>query len=131
MPSFALLKHLHGIEARFGRRRGVRWGARTLDLDLLGSGGLIRPGPQDVRAWMDLSPAHQMERTPTELLLPHPRLQDRAFVLIPLAQIAPQWRHPVTGRSVATMLGALPASKRQEIRPIGPVDGVVNRNLRA
>lgn len=79
-----LLKALLAIEKGFGRVRKTRNEPRTLDLDLIDYGGLI---------------------TDTEQLsLPHPRLHERAFVLRPLADIAPQWRHPDTGQSVQVLL---------------------------
>jgi 2-amino-4-hydroxy-6-hydroxymethyldihydropteridine diphosphokinase len=57
-------------------------------------------------------------RVPDRLILPHPRLSERAFVLIPLADVAPDWRHPLTGRSVAAMAAALPAARRAEVRAL-------------
>ncbi|SEI84023.1 2-amino-4-hydroxy-6-hydroxymethyldihydropteridinediphosphokinase [Sphingomonas sp. OV641] len=73
----ALLRELKAVEQQFGRRRGRRWGARVLDLDIiLWSGGRVR------------KPA---------LKIPHPAFRTRDFVLAPLARIAPQWRDPVTG----------------------------------
>lgn len=113
-PEVALEK-LHGIEADFGRARTVRWGPRVLDLDLIGAGDLIRPTRAIVQQWIDLPPELQTARTPDELLLPHPRLQDRAFVLVPLADVAPHWRHPVLGKTVAELLDALPAQARREV----------------
>jgi 2-amino-4-hydroxy-6-hydroxymethyldihydropteridine diphosphokinase len=95
----ALLAALHGIEARFGRVRGERNAARTLDLDLLDLNGLIRAAPAPV--------------------LPHPRLGQRAFVLAPLAEVAPGWRHPVTGETVEALLAALPEEDRDACRPLG------------
>lgn len=114
----ALLAALHEIEARFGRARALRWGARTLDLDLLAQGDAVLPDPATEARWRTLPPARQREETPDRLILPHPRLQDRAFVLIPLAEIAPLWRHPVTGQTVAEMLEALPEADKAAICPI-------------
>lgn len=94
----ALLAALHRIEARFGRVRGERNAARTLDLDLLDLNGLVRASPPPV--------------------LPHPRLAQRAFVLAPLAEVAPGWRHPVTGETVQALLAALPAEDREACRPL-------------
>jgi len=90
----ALLAALHGIEARHHRQRPFPNAPRTLDLDLLDCHGAVLDGPA--------------------LTLPHPRLHLRGFVLHPLAEAAPGWRHPVTGASVEALLAALPA---QECRP--------------
>jgi 2-amino-4-hydroxy-6-hydroxymethyldihydropteridine diphosphokinase len=83
-----LLAHLHGIERQFGRVRGSRNEARTLDLDLLDFDGRVREGD------------------PT---LPHPRLDARAFVLYPLRDVAPDWRHPAGGLTLSELITALPA----------------------
>lgn len=122
-----LLDHLHRIEARAGRVRGRRWAPRVLDLDLLACGSAIRPDRVTLRKWMTLSEARQVRDAPEDLILPHPRLADRAFVLIPALDVAPDWRHPATGRSIRTMVAGLSSEKRREIRAVGPVDGVVNR----
>jgi 2-amino-4-hydroxy-6-hydroxymethyldihydropteridine diphosphokinase len=89
----ALLARLHEIEMNFGRVRAVRNAPRSLDLDILDYDGRIESGP----------PA-----------LPHPRIESRGFVLIPLRDIAPAWRHPVSGHSVEELIAALPdvAAKR-------------------
>lgn len=86
-----LLATLHRIEAQFGRVRtaGTVNAARPLDLDLIDYNGVVR----------DHEPP----------ILPHPRLESRAFVLRPLAEIAPNWRHPKSGRSLKDLLQALPA----------------------
>ena len=84
-----LLARLKAIERAFGRRRGQRWGARVIDLDIVAwSGG----------AW----------RSPG-LIVPHPRWRERDFVLAPLASIAPLWRDPVSGRTVRQLLARLTA----------------------
>jgi len=88
-----LLALLHSVENAFGRVRTVRNAPRVLDLDLLDHRGAVRDGPESPQ-------------------LPHPRLADRAFVLLPLRDIAPGWRHPVLGRTVAELLESLPQDQR-------------------
>jgi len=90
-----LLKQLHRIEAAFGRVRSHRWEERTLDLDLIDYNGLI---------------LH--ETAENRLILPHPRAAERAFVLGPLAELAPEWRHPVLSVSVSELLAAQPGADR-------------------
>lgn len=94
-----LLGRLHAIEASFGRVRRIRNEARPLDLDLIDHRGTISDGCGG-------GP-----------VLPHPRAGERAFVLLPLADIAPGWRHPVSGDSVKALLAALPPDG-PEIRPV-------------
>ncbi|MCB1336828.1 MAG: 2-amino-4-hydroxy-6-hydroxymethyldihydropteridine diphosphokinase [Maritimibacter sp.] len=114
----ALLQHLHGIEAEFDRRRETRWGARTLDLDLLSMDDLVLPDQRAFRRWQELAPEAQKAQAPEGLVLPHPRLQDRGFVLMPAAEVAPDWRHPVLGLSITEMLVALPAEALDGIAAI-------------
>jgi len=112
-----LLALLHRVEQDHGRTRDTRWGMRTLDLDLIAFGATILPDRAIWTRWHDLPPAEQARTAPDTLILPHPRLQDRAFVLVPLADVAPDWRHPVTGRSVTEMRDALPAADLAEVVP--------------
>ena len=93
----SLLALLHEIEAVFGRVRSLPNTPRVLDLDLLAYGAVVREGTAPP-------------------LLPHPRLSIRGFVLHPLADIRPNWRHPVTGRSLPEMIAALSAD--QIVRPL-------------
>lgn len=92
----ALLAGLHRIEAELGRTRRIRWEARVLDLDLIALGDRLRDDP--------------------DLVLPHPAVMERPFVLVPLLDVAPAWRNPRDGRSAAQVLGALDASG---VRPSG------------
>lgn len=110
-----VLEMLHAVEARFGRERVQRWGRRTLDLDLIAAGDIVLPDRQVYAEWQALDPAQQARAAPDQLILPHPRMQDRAFVLIPLADIAPDWCHPVLRRTVRQMVQALPAKDRAEV----------------
>ena len=92
-----VLKQLHAVEAELGRVRGERNAARLIDLDLLDHRGEIAP------------------EAPGRATLPHPRLAERAFVLKPLADVAPDWRHPVTGSPIRRLLDALPADQVTEV----------------
>lgn len=117
-----LLKALHAIETAHGRTRRQRWAPRSLDLDLLAIDGCVLPDLTGFLAWRDLPPERQGDAAPPGLVLPHPRLQDRAFVLVPLAQAleraACSWRHPVSGETVDEMLMLLPKTERDAIKPL-------------
>jgi 2-amino-4-hydroxy-6-hydroxymethyldihydropteridine diphosphokinase len=90
-----MLARLHEIEAEAGRARSVPNAPRSLDLDIVDIGGLVRDAPDPV--------------------LPHPRAHERAFVLLPLAEVAPGWVHPRLHRRVDDLIAALP---RQEATPL-------------
>ena len=88
----ALMAKLHTIERSAGRRRRKRWGPRCLDLDLLDYHGLTRSGARNT-----LKP----------LRLPHPGIADRRFVLAPMLEVAPIWRHPINHQTASDMLKKL------------------------
>ncbi|MCP1336114.1 2-amino-4-hydroxy-6-hydroxymethyldihydropteridine diphosphokinase [Futiania mangrovi] len=106
-----VLDALHEIERKFGRTRRVTWEARTLDLDLLDAGSRVQPAdwPGDTT----VKPGAPALSRP--LALPHPRLHERAFVLYPLRDAAPGWRHPVTGASPDEMIAALGPHEPPEV----------------
>ena len=118
LPAEGLLSALHQVESDFGRRRIKRWGARCLDLDLLFCADAVLPDMAEFQRWYRLDAARQQSIAPDTLILPHPRLHERAFVLGPLMEIAPEWRHPVLGLNVAQMFGALPNAVRAELRAL-------------
>ena len=114
----SLMHRLHALEARHGRERTQRWGQRTLDLDLIAMRTTVLPDMKEFSLWRDLALDRQIIESPAKLILPHPRLQDRAFVLVPLADIAADWCHPVSGASVRRMVDALPPSDVEAVRPL-------------
>jgi 2-amino-4-hydroxy-6-hydroxymethyldihydropteridine diphosphokinase len=90
LPPARLLRVLQDIQREFGRVRGERNAPRTLDLDILDYDGRIEQGDPE---------------------LPHPRMAERAFVLVPLRDVAPEWRHPISGRSVSDLIADLAPAK--------------------
>lgn len=113
-----LLEILHGIEAAFGRTRAHRWEARVMDLDLIALGDSILPDAATHAFWAGLPPEIAAREVPDQLILPHPRLAERAFVLAPLADVAPDWIDPVSGLSVVQLLAARPADESAAILPL-------------
>lgn len=116
----ALLALLKAIERQAGRRAGERWGPRPLDIDIIDYSGRVMNwpaskanalAPQARNAAAPAMPTKQM-RGERRLVLPHPQLHLREFVLAPLTDVAPRWHHPVTGEPVARLLHAIRASRR-------------------
>jgi 2-amino-4-hydroxy-6-hydroxymethyldihydropteridine diphosphokinase len=97
----ALLFALAAIQRDLGRTRTFPNAPRTIDIDLLAYGDLVLDTP--------------------DFILPHPRLHQRAFVLVPLSEIAPAWRHPVFGKTAAELLSA--AGPLERIERVGPLPG--------
>ena len=93
----ALLDTLLSIETQLGRVRRERWGPRTLDLDILLFDDLIWESPK--------------------LKIPHPAMRERAFVLVPLAEIAPHWIDPITGKTIRQLLADLDAASVVKLNP--------------
>ena len=89
-----LMQRLHRLEADFERVRSTPNAARTLDLDLIDYAGQL---------------SQTGDNGPN---LPHPRLQDRAFVLLPLQEIAPDWVHPLSGKAISDLIAALDSSQK-------------------
>lgn len=109
---------LHEIEADAGRVRDKRWGARVLDLDLLAQDQTVLPDPTTQQSWMALTPQEAAQRVPGHLIVPHPRLHERGFVLAPLLDIAARWVHPITKQTVQQMYNALDPADLNGIVPI-------------
>ncbi|WP_298563646.1 2-amino-4-hydroxy-6-hydroxymethyldihydropteridine diphosphokinase [uncultured Aliiroseovarius sp.] len=116
-PAEVVLQKLHDIEDEFGRERPSRWAQRTLDIDLIAYGDCITPDRETFEHWMNLPLDEQMKQAPDQLILPHPRVQDRGFALIPLSDVAPDWRHPVLGKSIKEMADALSEEAKKEVSP--------------
>ena len=102
----AVLEICKAIEAQFGRQTFIRCGPRCLDIDLLAYG-------QEIHKENTLS-------------IPHQRMAERPFVLLPLQEVMPQWHHPITGYSVAEMIAVLDCE--MEIRPVATIDLVAGEH---
>jgi 2-amino-4-hydroxy-6-hydroxymethyldihydropteridine diphosphokinase len=114
----SVLSHLHNVEAELGRTRDKRWSARVLDIDLLYYGDLVLPDTQSLDHWINLPVARQATEAPDTLILPHPRLHERGFVLLPLMDISADWVHPRLNKSVAEMTAELDQSALEAIHPL-------------
>ena len=118
LGSHEMMNLCHVIEKRFDRQRSTRWAPRTLDLDIIAQGPKVMPNREEQDLWRTLSAHQQTERAPDDLILPHPRMQDRAFVLVPMCDVCPEWVHPVLQRSARALCGDLPAQDLDGVRAL-------------
>ena len=95
LDGLKLLSLLHKVEAEFGRERFERNEPRVLDLDLIAYNNDIIDRPS--------------------LIVPHPRMHQRAFVLLPLKDIAPEWKHPISGEELDDMLNNIPIEQQAQV----------------
>ena len=100
MPPDSLMRYLQGVERKMGRVRELRYGPRVIDIDLLLYGQSIVSEPT--------------------LVIPHPRMAERAFVLVPLAEVAPDLVDPVSGKTVSQLFAALRTTKA--VKRLGPLE---------
>lgn len=112
MPLGSLLRRLKYLERCAGRRVTARWSARPLDIDIIDVGGRVLNWPS-------------LTRLGQAMILPHPLMHERGFVLVPLAEVAPDWRHPVLGLTAREMLYRNPALRRG-IRAVAPTSACLD-----
>ncbi len=111
-----LLKNLHDIETKLGRTRRIRWEARIIDLDIIAYDDRIYPlsddGPDD---WYNMAGNDHITHQGQEqlMVIPHPRMHERLFVLKPLMDICPEWMHPVYGKSAKSFARELAAQENK------------------
>jgi len=107
LPAEALLRLLKGIERSAGRRGGSPWGPRSLDIDILDYKGLVKQ-------WRG-GRARFARPGPRPLVLPHPWIEKRPFVLRPLLDVAPEWRHPVTKKTAKELWRGVARSREGQV----------------
>ena len=113
LDPIVILESIQKIEKDMGRKRTAdRWGRRPCDIDILAYGNHIYPNREIWHSCSDQAPEIPLP----PLVTPHPRLHKRSFILKPLAEILPYWRHPVLGHSTNIMLNQLPIKDFEGIR---------------
>ncbi len=120
IPPKDVLIALHNVEMQLARTRERRWGPRTCDIDIIDFAREIHPDLGTYSLWRDLPLVEQKTRAPETLILPHPRAHERAFVLVPLREVVPDWVHPVSGETIDQLIAQLPPEDVQQIQAIKP-----------
>ena len=110
-----LLNFTSRLENKYGRKRQERWGPRTCDIDILLCDQQILPSKLYFNKWLNLNLSDQIRLVPDELILPHPRLQERTFFLKPLIDLQPDWIHPFLKVKAKEMLDSLPSHELENI----------------
>lgn len=118
MQPDCFLQFAHDLEAKCNRVRRRRWEPRTLDIDVIGCLDVIFPDRTTLDYWMDMSTEAQAVSVPDGLVLPHPRMHQRGFVLLPLLDVAANWVHPTLGKTVAAMVAELPPDALTGVEPL-------------
>jgi 2-amino-4-hydroxy-6-hydroxymethyldihydropteridine diphosphokinase len=116
LDALQLLAVCQSIELEFGRERIVRWSARTLDIDILDFDGEIMPSEAEWRALANGDGAIDIM---PDLVLPHPRLHQRAFMLVPMRELTQDWVHPVLKRTVSDLLMDISPLERATVAQFG------------
>jgi len=112
-PAEQLLTFAHYLEDKAGRIRSARNADRPLDIDLIAADTAVHPAQA---TWQEITSRLGDNMALPQLMIPHPRAHLRAFVLRPLRDIAPVWRHPVMGRTAEQLLADLPISDTEGVR---------------
>ncbi len=107
-----ILDICQSVEQSFGRDRSIRWGARTLDIDIIDYDHQLYPS---IDTWHAVADNMEATTVMPELLLPHPFMHQRAFVLRPLCDLVPDWRHPVYRKTAADLLSEQPEQDRASL----------------
>ena len=110
-----LLNFTSDLENKYGRKRQRRWGPRTCDIDILLCDQLILSNKLNFKKWLNLDLSDQIRLVPNELILPHPRLQERVFFLKPLNDLKPDWIHPFLNMNAKEMLDSIPPDELESI----------------
>ena len=118
VPPAALLRLIKRLECLAGRRLGARWGPRCLDIDILDFAGRRLGGPPRLGGPRRRGGPGRLgaQLAPRRLVLPHPEMHRRAFVLVPLLEVDPHWQHPTLSASGRALLEGLPATGRRGVR---------------